>query len=94
MGLIKSYYEPRFEVTISDCYWKIDVENGVTGGKNFLRVRLSCYKNKTIADGNRDKYSDFDFDFTPNLSEGSANYIEQAYNYAKTLPEFADAIDA
>lgn len=94
MAIILNYYQPQYEITIENCYWKIDVDNGIMGGKYKLHVRLNCFKNKTTADTNRDKYSDFDFDFVPDLSEGAPNYFEQAYNYVKTLPEFSDAYDA
>ena len=33
------------------------------------------------------------FEFTPSVAEGSENTIKQAYEYLKTLPEFADAVD-
>jgi len=31
--------------------------------------------------------------FTPSVSDGSTNFIQQGYEYLKTLPEFADAVD-
>lgn len=93
MALIKDYYLPQFEITIPGCYWKIELEHGISGGKNKLSVRINCFKNKSIADTNQDKYCDVDFDFVPDLLSG-VNFIEQAYVYAKTLPEFNGAIDA
>ena len=33
------------------------------------------------------------YGFTPSVSDGSANFIKQAYEHLKTLPEFSDAID-
>jgi hypothetical protein len=92
MALIKDYYQPQYEITIAGCYWKIDVENGIGGGKNKLRARLNCFKNQSIADTNQNKYADFDFDFTPDLNSAD-NFIKQAYVYVKTLPEFSGAID-
>jgi len=93
MALIKSYYQPQFKITIPDCYWKIELENGIIGGKENLKVRLNCFENKAIADTNQNKYSDFDFTFVPDLNS-TVNFIAQAYGYAKTLPEFVDAVDA
>ena len=93
MALIKDYYQPQYEVTIAGCYWKIEVDNGIWGGKTKLRARLNCFKNQSVADTNENKYADFDFEFVPNLTSGD-NFIAQAYVYAKTLPEFAGAIDA
>ena len=94
MALIKNYYNHQFGVTMMDCYWKIELFNGMSGGKENLRVRMNCFKNKGLADTNQGKFGDFDFDFTPDLSDGSPNVFAQAYNYAKTLPEFSGAIDA
>lgn len=93
MALIKSYYQPQFQITIENCYWKIEIDNGIQGGKENLRVRMNCFKNKSIADTNQNKYADFDFEFVPDLNS-SINFIAQAYDYAKTLPEFVGAIDA
>jgi hypothetical protein len=92
MALLKDYYNPQFNVTISNAYWKVEVNNGIVGKTN-LRVRMSCYKDRNTADTNIGKYCDFDFEFTPNLNSG-VNFIAQAYIYAKTLPEFSGAIDA
>lgn len=33
------------------------------------------------------------YTFTPSVAEGSANFIKQAYEYLKTLPDFAGATD-
>ena len=93
MGLLKDYYQPQFEITIPNCYWKVEVDNGIQGGREKIHVRLNCFKNKAVADTNRNKFSDFDFEFTPDLYSG-VNFIAQAYDYAKTLPQFAGAIDA
>ena len=94
MALIKDYYQPQYEITIAGCYWKIEVNNGITGGKTKLKARMNCFKNQTIADTNNDKYCDFDFEFIPDLSANADNFIAQAYEYAKTLPEFSGAVDA
>lgn len=87
-----NYYQPEFEITIYNCYWKIELDNGIQGGKNKLHVRMNCFKNKDVADTNKGKYCDYDFDFVPDLNDTS-NFIAQLYNYAKTLPYFFGAID-
>jgi hypothetical protein len=92
MALQKDYYQPQYEVTIFNCYWKVEVFNGITGGKDKLKVRINCFKNKTVADTNQGKYCDFDFEFVPDLNSAD-NFIKQAYVYAKTLPEFIGAVD-
>jgi len=94
MALIKDYYNPQFDLTIADCYWKVEIDNGIQGGKEKLNVRLNCFKSKEVADTNQGKFMDFDFQFTPDLGENASNFIEQAYVHAKTLPEFENAVDA
>jgi hypothetical protein len=69
------------------------LENGIVGGKDKIKVRLNCFKDKNVADTNRNKYADFDFQFVPDLNSPN-NFIAQAYLYAKTLPQFTGAIDA
>ena len=48
MALIKDYYQPQYQVTIAGCYWKIEVDNGIWGGKTKLHARLNCFKNQSI----------------------------------------------
>lgn len=92
MALLKDYYQPHYEITIPNCYWKIDVGNGIEGGKTKLNVKMSCYKNKTTADTNKDEFTSLNFEFVPDL-DSATNFIAQAYIYAKTLPEFMGAAD-
>ena len=92
MALQKDYYVSRFEVTKSDCYWKVAVEAGIEGGKTLLRCRMLCYKDQATADTNSNEWGGFNFEFVPDLVSAD-NFIKQAYDYAKTLPEFAGAID-
>lgn len=93
MALIKDYYGKRFDITKENCYWKIDVMNGIEGGKELLRCFMRCFLNKTVADTNSNDYGSFYFEFVPDL-ESIDNFIKQAYEHAKTLPEFSGAIDA
>jgi hypothetical protein len=92
MALQKDYYVARYDVTKTNCYWKVAVESGINGGKTLLRCRMLSYANQTEADTNSGDYGGFNFEFTPDL-ESADNFIKQAYVYAKTLPEFSAAID-
>lgn len=94
MALLKNQYIKKFNITLTDCYWKIEDENGIVGGKSKIRVRMNCFRNKKNANLNKDKIADFDFEFKPNLSDDAENIVKQAYDYAKTLPEFKNAKDA
>ena len=52
-------------------------------------TKQSAKATVTYKDGN--KFITKQFSFTPNLEE--SNFIKQAYEHLKTLPEFAGAID-
>lgn len=61
--------------------------NGISGGKNLLYIDVATYENKQA-----DNYESIKlYSFTPTLK--GENFIAQSYDYLKTLPEFADAVD-
>ena len=70
-------------VVFNDTYIKI---NEINGYKNKITVILFIYKKENELLLKSEAYS-----FTPNLD--GDNFIKQGYEYIKTLPEYADAID-
>lgn len=74
--------------TVKDAYWCITY---VKGNKSKIRIIISIYRNEIK------QAEDFlgiaEYTFTPSVSDGSTNFIQQGYEYLKTLPEFADAVD-
>jgi hypothetical protein len=71
------------DVVFYDAYIKI---SSFTGNKEKIEIYLSIYKSKD------DRFlENKTLSFTPSL-EGD-NFIKQGYQYLKTLPEFAGAID-
>jgi|DEB0MinimDraft_10_1074344.scaffolds.fasta_scaffold20642_2 hypothetical protein len=69
-----------------NAYWKIV---SISGNKDSLLVQLNAYKDEnSSSDG---VINSVEFSFQPELN--TTNFIEQAYNQAKTMPEFADATD-
>ncbi len=92
MALQKDYYVARYDVTKTNCYWKVAIENGIEGGKTLLRCMMLCYADQTVADTNSNEYAGFNFEFAPDM-ESADNFIKQAYDHAKTLPEFSGAVD-
>jgi hypothetical protein len=76
-----------------------DIENGlqkvlfsayitvttITGSKNEISAQVN-YKGDNVQFSKQYKFS-------PSVSEGAANFIAQAYDHLKTLPEFAGATD-
>jgi len=70
---------------IADAYWK--VEQVIVSKTHGIAV-VSVSKN---VDGMKHQLTSQQFTFTPNLN--GSNFIAQAYEYLKTLPEFAGATD-
>jgi len=88
MALQKSYYDPNLEVEVPDCYWKII---RLSGDKNRIEFYLRVFRDKEKADAGI-IINEFLYEFVPDL-ESSDNFIAQAYNYLKTLPNFENAIN-
>jgi hypothetical protein len=74
------YYTLKENATIDNVYHKIISLEVIDSGCIF-----------TLASQEADRRSSIDYSFSINKAGG--NFIEQAYEYLKTLPEFADAVD-
>lgn len=88
MALSKSITKTVYgqEITIPNAYIKI---KRIQGHKGNLSVSVSTYDQK---DG--DEIEHDSIVFVPSVSDGSDNFIKQAYDHLKTLPEYADTEDA
>lgn len=64
----------------------------VAGDKRSMNVRINCFKSKDAADKEPHAHL-VAVSFTPDMAEGAKNFIAQAYDHLKTLPEFANAKD-
>lgn len=73
-----------FEVLVTDAYIKIA---NVVGDKNSVSASIHWLKNSEVSD----PFKVTTCQFKPSMS--GMNFIAQAYNHLKTLPEFAGAID-
>jgi hypothetical protein len=69
--------------TFVDAYIRV---SSVNGGKNQMGIFVDTLKSDKSAIVKQDQ-----FGFTPSL-EGK-NFIAQAYEHLKTMPEYADAVD-
>jgi hypothetical protein len=61
--------------------------SNITGNKNEIVASVIFHKDDT----NGEAFKAGNYKFTPDMSGG--NFIKQAYDHIKSLPEFADAID-
>lgn len=74
------------QVEYPTCYVMI---KSVNGDKSKISLNVAFY-----ADNSKEQTIEYmQYSFTPSVGDGSANFIQQGYEYLKTLPEFADAID-
>lgn len=81
----------EYGLNVIDSYTRIDYLNG---NKAELCIALNYYLNQSACeDGSAPMKRSF-FSFTPSVEEKSLNFIKQGYEYLKTLPEFANAVDA
>ena len=79
-------YVIKKQVEYSSCYAMI---KSISGTKNQLSMQVAFYSN-----ANKEKIIESkQYRFEPSVSDGSTNFIQQGYEYLKTLPEFADAVD-
>lgn len=65
-----------------DAYIKVSF---VSGNKSQVTANVLF-----VGEGN---YFEKSYNFQANISDGSSNFIQQAYEHLKTLPEFAGAAD-
>lgn len=74
------------EIKFNEAYHQID---GVNGSKLNIEITVVVYKNaqKEIHIENRM------YQFKPSVADDAPNYHKQGYEYLKTLPEFAGAVD-
>ena len=61
----------------------------IRGNKSKISLQVVFY-----ADNSKEQDIEYkQYTFTPSVADGSTNFIQQGYEYLKTLPEFADAVD-
>lgn len=78
-------------MTIESSYARVDA---ITGSKDEITVSVSYYFNNAAAQSGKPYVQQEQYPFTPSISDDAPNFIKQAYEYLKTLPEFSGAIDA
>jgi len=87
MALKKSIIETREgfsgQLTAADAYWRVF---NVAGNKDKVSATVGAYVTK---DGQ--VLTTRQYEFQPNMD--GANFIKQAYEHLKSLPEFAGAED-
>jgi hypothetical protein len=72
---------------LQDAYIRVE---SVNGGKNSLSASVVVYNKK---DAEMLAAQNLSFAFAPDVGANAKDFIAQAYNHLKTLPEFAGATD-
>ena len=66
----------------------------VGGGKERAIIEVKYFISQQASREGKEPLLIENYDFVPDCTDAGYNFIKQAYLYLKTLPEFADAIDA
>lgn len=88
MALQKSYNKNAYgqTLTFDQAYHKITF---ISGNKDSIAMQVTIYNNN-----NKEYEIDKkDYGFIPSVDSTSKNFIQQGYEYLKTLDEFKDTID-
>ena len=73
------------DVTLSDLYVRVD---RIDGGKQSAIITAGLYR-----EGGAELVANSTYTFQPSVAESAGNFIAQAYEHLKTLPEFEGAED-
>lgn len=89
MGLIKQV-EMDTGLVLPNAYYRIST---VGGCKSNQILTLCLFSSQTAYKDGKACMEQKYYDFTPDVSDGSSNFIKQGYEYIKSLPEFVDSLD-
>lgn len=70
---------------LANCYCKV---TRVVGDKDQIHAKMDVMNPERTR-----VYREETFAFTPSVEAGSKNFIAQAYDYVKSLPEYAGSTD-
>lgn len=71
----------------------INLQNGLTVEKDLLTINVKSYVSQQAFQEGKEYLEQKFYSFIPSVEEGSVSFIEQGYEYLKTLEEYQDAID-
>lgn len=79
-----------YGISLEEAY--IKVEN-TSGNKELLYITVLVFLNDTARKEGKSPIEQYSYSFVPKVTDDAPNYHKQAYEYLKSLPEYADAID-
>lgn len=89
MALIKNI-TLKNGLTVENVYIKIQT---LYGSKSGLDITINSYISSEALKSGYEPLEQDSEHFVPSVEENSSNFIKQGYEYLKTLPKFANAID-
>jgi hypothetical protein len=87
---LKKIIEVNSGITVNDAYVRID---GLRGNKDKIMLTVSVYKDKQAQTDGKNPADQKLYNFIPDITDTSLNFVKQGYLYLKTLPEYSDALD-
>lgn len=75
---------------VNDAYIKVHM---VRGTKALCDIHVKTFISKDASDTEKDHVAEKFYSFIPSVTGAAPNFIQQSYEYLKTLPEFEGAID-
>lgn len=77
-------------IVVEDAYHKVVF---IGGNKDILSITVGVFMSKAASDSKMNPINQFSYSFIPSVGSSAPEFIQQAYEYLKTLPEFAAAVD-
>lgn len=93
MALQMNYFHKPLNMMFMNAYWRINPKRGLVGGKDEMNYVLEVYKDASTAHVKDSMPLDKAIQtFIPDM-KSTKNFIEQAYNHAKTTSQFSGSVD-
>lgn len=77
-------------LTVNNAYLRIVAVNG---GKEAITAIVVAHINKEAVESGLAPIKETYFTFVPSVEKHAANFIQQAYDYGKTIEDYKEAID-
>ena len=79
------------DVDVAEAYIRVD---SLQCKKDFVQAAVNYYQSVGAFNGDRPAFKTEFISFVPDVTDGSDNFIKQAYLHLKTLDDFSGAEDA
>jgi hypothetical protein len=77
-------------LVIPEAYYRVQ---GINGNKDIVTISIEVFVSKSLCEEQKLPVSYMSFNFIPSQEENALRWDKQAYEYLKTLEEFAGSVD-